>query len=122
MHFLRRNAGYTRWDHKRDEDILTELQISQITEFLYQYRKNWKEHVDRMSCDRIPKNDSKISTKKENKFRKTFEKMEGFSFVTRVTGLNRPNTGKEDDFDDDDKNETFCKVNYLFASVRFLVC
>jgi hypothetical protein len=28
--------------------------------------------------------------------------MEGFSFVTQVTGLNRPNTGKEDDDDDDD--------------------
>jgi hypothetical protein len=29
------------------------------------------------------------------------EKMEGFSFVTLVTGLNRPNTGNEDDDDDD---------------------
>jgi hypothetical protein len=29
--------------------------ISQITELIYQYRKNWKERVDRMSCDRIPK-------------------------------------------------------------------
>jgi hypothetical protein len=28
--------------------------------------------------------------------------MEVFSFVTPVTGLNRPHTGKEDD-DDDDK-------------------
>jgi hypothetical protein len=28
--------------------------------------------------------------------------MEGSSFVTLVTGLNRPNTGKEDDDDDDD--------------------
>jgi hypothetical protein len=28
--------------------------------------------------------------------------MEGFSFVIQVTGLNRPNTGKEDDDDDDD--------------------
>jgi hypothetical protein len=28
--------------------------------------------------------------------------MEGFSFVTPVTGLNRPNTGKEDGDDDDD--------------------
>jgi hypothetical protein len=28
--------------------------------------------------------------------------MEGFSFVTPVTGLNRPNTGKEDD--DDEEN------------------
>jgi hypothetical protein len=29
-----------------------------------------------------------------------FEKMEGFSFVTPVTGLSRPNTGKEDDDDE----------------------
>jgi hypothetical protein len=41
MCFLRRTAGYTHWDNKRNEDILTELQISQITEFIYQYRKNW---------------------------------------------------------------------------------
>jgi hypothetical protein len=27
--------------------------------------------------------------------------MEGFSFVTPVTGLSRPNAGKEDDDDDD---------------------
>jgi hypothetical protein len=27
--------------------------------------------------------------------------MEGFSFVTPVTGLNRPNTGKEDDDDEE---------------------
>jgi hypothetical protein len=27
------------------------------------------------------------------------QKMKGFSFVTPVTGLNRPNTGKEDDDD-----------------------
>jgi hypothetical protein len=54
MRFLRRTAGYTSWDHKRNEDILTELQMSQKTEFICQYRKNWKEHVDRMSSDRIP--------------------------------------------------------------------
>jgi hypothetical protein len=35
--------------------------------------------------------------KRKWKFRKTFEKMEGFSFVKPVTGLNGPNTGKEDD-------------------------
>jgi hypothetical protein len=55
MCFLRRTAGYSRWDHKRNEDILTELQISQITEFICQYRKNWKEHVDRMNSDRTAK-------------------------------------------------------------------
>jgi hypothetical protein len=47
MRYLRRTAGYARWDHKRKEDILTEL--------IYQCRKNWKEHVDRMSSGRIPK-------------------------------------------------------------------
>jgi hypothetical protein len=55
MRFLRRTAGCSCWDHRRNEDILTELQISQITEFIYQYRTNCKEHVDRMSSDRISK-------------------------------------------------------------------
>jgi hypothetical protein len=31
------------------------------------------------------------------KIKKTFEKMEEFSFVTPITSLNRPNTGKEDE-------------------------
>jgi hypothetical protein len=31
MCFLRRTAGYTRWDHNRNEDVLRELQISQMT-------------------------------------------------------------------------------------------
>jgi hypothetical protein len=31
--------------------------------------------------------------------------MEGFSFVTPVTGLNRRNTGKEDDDDDDNDDD-----------------
>jgi hypothetical protein len=35
--------------------VWTEVKISQITEIIYQYRKNWKEHVDGMSSDRIPK-------------------------------------------------------------------
>jgi hypothetical protein len=41
-------------------------------------------------------------TKWEEKFGQTFEKMEGFSFVTPVTGLKRPNTRKE--YDDDDRS------------------
>jgi hypothetical protein len=39
-----------------------------------------------------------MPTKREKKFRKTSEKMEGFSLVTPITGLNRHNTGKADDF------------------------
>jgi hypothetical protein len=48
----------------------------------------------------------------EKKFRKTFEKMEGFSFVTPVTGLNRPNTGKEEEEEDDDDDDDADKRNY----------
>jgi hypothetical protein len=36
--------------------------------------------------------------------------MEGFSFVTPVTGLNRPNTGKEDD------DDLYCKMAMYVAS------
>jgi hypothetical protein len=53
-------------------------------------------------------------TKKEKEFRKTFEKMEGFSFVTPITGLNRPNTGKEDG-DDSLTIEVICE---LFVSSK----
>jgi hypothetical protein len=58
-------------------------------------------------------NDSKIPTKKEKKFRKTFEKMEGFNFVTPITGLNGSNSGKEDDVYHSRRNvwsETFQKI------------
>jgi hypothetical protein len=34
--------------------------------------------------------------------------MEGFGFLTPVTGLNRPNAGKEDDDDDDDDGPGVC--------------
>jgi hypothetical protein len=48
-----------------------------------------------------------IPAKREKKFRKTLEKKEGFSFVTPVTGLKRPNTGKDDDDDDDDDDDVW---------------
>jgi hypothetical protein len=61
-----------------------------------------------------PKNDSKILTKREKKFRQTFVKMEGFSFVTPVIDLNRPNTGKEDD------NVIYLFVVYLRTNERMI--
>jgi hypothetical protein len=42
MHFMR-SAGYTLLDHKRKEDIMGELRIPQITEFIEQYRRNCRE-------------------------------------------------------------------------------
>jgi hypothetical protein len=41
--------------------------------------------------------------------------MKGFSFVTFVTGLSRPNTGKEDDDDDDDDTILFFPYTELYC-------
>jgi hypothetical protein len=43
--------------------------------------------------------------------------MEGFSFVTPVTGLNRPNTGKEDDDDDDDDDDMLLCHKFQYKCV-----
>jgi hypothetical protein len=50
--------------------------------------------------------------------------MEGFSFVTPVTGFNRPYTGKEDDDDDDEHkvtqhNSTITPNHNLFLHTHF---
>jgi hypothetical protein len=55
MHFMRRTAGYRLSDHKRNKDIIKELHTPQIPEFIEKYRRNWKEHVGRMSADCIPR-------------------------------------------------------------------
>jgi hypothetical protein len=50
--------------------------------------------------------------------------MEGLSFVTPVTGLNIPNTGKDDGDDDDDVSIRLNTISYPWcragvASLRF---
>jgi hypothetical protein len=61
-------------------------------------------------------NNFKIPNKREKRFRKNFEKMEGFSFVTPVTGLNRLNTGKEDDDNYDDVLYYMITMNVYYIS------
>jgi hypothetical protein len=39
MEFMRRTAGYTKWDHERNEDILTELKIEPMTDYIKHYKK-----------------------------------------------------------------------------------
>ncbi|KAJ4431135.1 hypothetical protein ANN_19730 [Periplaneta americana] len=48
MRFMRRTAGYTKWDRKKNEDILQELNVSSILDYISRYQLNWKEHVSRM--------------------------------------------------------------------------
>jgi hypothetical protein len=53
---MRRTAGYTLLDRKKSEDILQELKVDPIMDFVQEYRKSWKEHVIRMNNNRLPKN------------------------------------------------------------------
>jgi hypothetical protein len=56
MKFMRKTACLTLWDHKRNEEILKNLKFEPIFKFILNYRANWKEHIERMDCSRIPNN------------------------------------------------------------------
>jgi hypothetical protein len=56
MKFMRKTAGRTLWDHKRNEEILKNLKVEPISKFIQNYRANWKEHIERMNSSRIPNN------------------------------------------------------------------
>jgi hypothetical protein len=55
MKFMRRTAGCTKWDLKRNEEVLKELKVEPILDYICGYQINWREHVNRMSRTRIPK-------------------------------------------------------------------
>ena len=55
MKFLRRTAGYTKLDKKKNIDIMKELKIDPLLEKIQNYRQNWRSHVLRMPASRIPR-------------------------------------------------------------------
>jgi hypothetical protein len=55
MKFMRRTAGYTKWDLKRNEEVLKEFKVEAIVYYICRYQSNWQEHVNWMSRTRIPK-------------------------------------------------------------------
>ena len=54
MGFLRPTAGYTLLD-KKSSDIREQLGIFNINGKLTQYKTNWREHIQRMDDNRLPK-------------------------------------------------------------------
>ncbi|KAJ4443596.1 hypothetical protein ANN_05270 [Periplaneta americana] len=54
MKFMRYTAGYTKWDHKRNEEVMEELQLEPVINHVKHYQ-NWINHLHRMHRDRIPK-------------------------------------------------------------------
>ena len=53
MKYMRRTAGYTGTDHKTNTQIAKELKITPILDKLLEYKRNWKQHVNRMPRNRI---------------------------------------------------------------------
>jgi glucose-6-phosphate isomerase len=53
--YLRRTAGYTLLDHKRNDEILEELHVTPLEEKLCTYRHNWFQHFHRLEVYRLPK-------------------------------------------------------------------
>jgi hypothetical protein len=54
MKFMRQTAGYTCMGHTRNTDIMKELYMEPIMNFLQTYKANWKCHVLSMAHSRIP--------------------------------------------------------------------
>jgi hypothetical protein len=55
MKFLSRTAGYTLLDHKKNQDILQELNTTPVLEKITKYRHNWVKHVHRKNNSKFPK-------------------------------------------------------------------
>jgi hypothetical protein len=55
MKYMRTTAGYTWTDYKTNTQITKELKLTPILEQLLEYKRNWIQHVNRMSFNRLPR-------------------------------------------------------------------
>ena len=54
MRFMRRTAGCSLLEHRRNAETLEELKIDPINEYVQHYLRNWKSHVQRITNNRVP--------------------------------------------------------------------
>ena len=52
---MRRTAGYTWTDYKTNKQIAKELKITPILDKLLKYKSSWKQHVNRMPRNILPR-------------------------------------------------------------------
>jgi len=55
MKYMRRTAGYTWTDYRTNAQIAKELKITPVLDKLLEYQRNWVQHVNRMSRNRLPR-------------------------------------------------------------------
>jgi hypothetical protein len=53
MKFMQRTAGYNKWNHKGNMDILDKLKFKPVIDYIHNYRRKWKEHANVMNTGRI---------------------------------------------------------------------
>ena len=55
MKYMRRTAGYIWTDYKTNAQIAKELKITPNLDKLLEYKRKWKQHVNRIPRNRIPR-------------------------------------------------------------------
>jgi hypothetical protein len=55
MKFMRRAAGYSLLDRRRNENVLEEIRVDSVENKLAQYKQKWFDHVSRWEDIRYPK-------------------------------------------------------------------
>jgi hypothetical protein len=55
MKYMGRTAGYTWTDYETNTQMTKELKITPILDKLLEYKRNWIQHVNRMSHNRLPR-------------------------------------------------------------------
>ena len=55
MKYMRRTAGYIWKDYKTNTQIAKELKITLILDKLLEFNRNWIQHVNRMTRNRLPR-------------------------------------------------------------------
>jgi hypothetical protein len=53
MKYMRRTAGYIWTDYKTNGQVAKELKITPVLDKLLEYKRNWKQHVNRMPRNRL---------------------------------------------------------------------
>jgi hypothetical protein len=55
MKNMRKTAGYNWTDHKTNTEIAKILNITSVLDIIWDYRRNWIQHVNRMPHNRLPR-------------------------------------------------------------------
>ena len=54
MKYIRRTAGYTWADYKKNTQITKKIKVILILDKLLEYKRNWTQNVNRMPRNRLP--------------------------------------------------------------------